>query len=43
MTRIWMQETVRMILIPINTTNCRTALECTQLIFVWILTEKSSI
>jgi hypothetical protein len=34
------RETVRMILIPINTTttNCRTALEGTQLNFVWILT-----
>jgi hypothetical protein len=33
--RIWMRETVRMILIAINTTttNCRTALECTQLNF----------
>jgi hypothetical protein len=39
-TRIWMRETVRMILNPINTTttNCRTALEGTQLNFVWILT-----
>jgi hypothetical protein len=39
-TRIWMRETVRMILIPIitTTTDCRTALEGTQLNFVWILT-----